>query len=382
MTEKLYYRSAYLTEFDAVVLSCVQDRKSWLVELDRTAFYPEGGGQPADSGRLGDASVTDVQEKDGHILHTCSRPLESGSTVSGRIDWERRFDHMQQHSGEHIVSGMICSRFHCDNVGFHLGKDLVTIDYNAAVTMEELKEIEDAANRYIWEDHVTEILLPDEEELKHLQYRSKKELSGEVRITSFPGADICACCGTHVSRSGEVGLVKFLSCQKFTKGSRIELLCGKRAMDFLVMNFEQNSLIARSMAASLDRTAMVYQKQKEELIASKLRMAEMEKLHFEAVAAQHAGCGDVLYFEEGLSPDSVRRLSVLLAASCGGQAAVFSGEGSDYKYALTGPQGTLMKEFAAAMNSALCGKGGGRENFAQGSVKASRKQIETYFHGI
>jgi alanyl-tRNA synthetase len=382
VTEKLYYRSAYLTEFDAEVLSCVQDRKSWLVELDRTAFYPEGGGQPADSGRLGDASVTDVQEKDGHILHTCSRPLEPGSTVSGRIDWERRFDHMQQHSGEHIVSGMICSRFHCDNVGFHLGKDLVTIDYNAAVTMEDLKEIEDAANRYIWEDHVTEILLPDEEELKHLQYRSKKELSGEVRITSFPGADICACCGTHVSRSGEVGLVKFLSCQKFTKGSRIELLCGKRAMDFLVMNFEQNSLIARSMAASLDRTALVYQKQKEELIASKLRMAEMEKLHFEAVAAQHAGCGDVLYFEEGLSPDSVRRLSVLLAASCGGQAAVFSGEGSDYKYALTGPQGTLMKEFAAAMNSALSGKGGGRENFAQGSVKASRKQIETYFHGI
>ena len=378
MTEKLYYSSPYMRKFEGTVLSCRQEKNSWLVELDRTAFYPEGGGQPADFGTLGEVYVSDVHEKEGRILHTCSAPLEPGTRVTGRIDWERRFDHMQQHSGEHIVSGMICSRFRCDNVGFHLGKDLVTIDYNAEIVLEDLKEIEDAANRYIWEDHEFQLLLPDAEELKKLDYRSKKELSGEVRIACFPGADMCACCGTHVSRSGEVGLVKFVSCQKFTKGSRIELLCGKRALDFLSMNFEQNSLIGRSMAASLDKTAAVHEKQKEELIAAKLRLAELEKLHCEAVAKRYAGAGDVLHFEDGLGSDSVRRLSVLIAGYSGGLAAVFSGAGSEYKYALTGPQDMQIKEFIPVLNAALNGKGGGRDNFAQGSVKASKKEIEAF----
>ena len=189
---------------------------------------------------------------------------------------------------------------------------------------------------------------------------------------------MCACCGTHVSRSGEVGLVKFVSCQKFTKGSRIELLCGKRALDFLSMNFEQNSLIGRSMAASLDKTAAVHEKQKEELIAAKLRLAELEKLHCEAVAKRYAGAGDVLHFEDGLGSDSVRRLSVLIAGYSGGLAAVFSGAGSEYKYALTGPQDMQIKEFIPVLNAALNGKGGGRDNFAQGSVKASKKEIEAF----
>ena len=153
MTEKLYYDDPFLTEFTAVVLACREEKNLWRVVLDRTAFYPEGGGQPADHGILGGAAVSDVREKDGEIVHCCDRPLAVGETVEGRVDFARRFDFMQQHSGEHIVSGILCGMFHCDNVGFHIGHDLVTIDFNAELTADDVREVERRANQYIWEDH-------------------------------------------------------------------------------------------------------------------------------------------------------------------------------------------------------------------------------------
>lgn len=228
-TEKLYDRDAFLKEFDAVVTDCRPGKgDTYLVTLDRTVFYPEGGGQPADRGDLGGAAVLDVQERDGLVLHTCDRPLTVGASVHGAIDWSRRFDHMQQHSGEHIVSGMLCAAFSCDNVGFHMGADVVTIDYNAPMTWDQVLEVEARANRYIWENHPFRAYYPAPEELAAIPYRSKKALEGPVRITEFPGADCCACCGTHVAASGQVGLVKFLSCQKLREGVRLELLCGGR----------------------------------------------------------------------------------------------------------------------------------------------------------
>ena len=192
-TEKLYDQDAFLREFDAVVTECYEGKDgSCLVTLDRTAFYPEGGGQPADHGVLGGAAVLDVQEREGRVLHTCDRPLPVGRTVRGVIDWGRRFDHMQQHSGEHIVSGMLCAAFSCDNVGFHMGADTVIIDYNAPMTWEQVLEVEDRANRYIWENHLFRAYYPTPEELAVLPYRSKKAIEGPVRITEFPGADRCA----------------------------------------------------------------------------------------------------------------------------------------------------------------------------------------------
>ena len=263
-TIKLYYEDAFLREFDATVLSCQQGKNGWTVVLDGTAFYPEGGGQPADHGILGGVNVLDVHEKDGVITHTCDGPLTVGQTVHGAIDWARRFDHMQQHSGEHIVSGMLCSTFHCDNVGFHLGADTVIIDYNADITWEDVLAIEDRANRYIWADHPLQITWPSAEELKELPYRSKKELSGDVRIVAFPEADMCACCGTHVQRSGQVGLVKFLSCQKFRGGVRLELVCGKRAADYLSACWEQSLHIGQALSVKpVAASAAVERLQKE-----------------------------------------------------------------------------------------------------------------------
>ena len=191
-TKKLYYDDVYCRAFTARVTGCVQEKKTWLVTLDQTAFYPEGGGQPADRGTLGGAKVLDVQERAGEIVHTCDRALPVGEKVAGELDWARRFDHMQQHSGEHIVSGMLCAAFHCDNVGFHMGESVVTIDYNAEMTWEQVLEIEQRANRYIWENHAIEITWPTREELAHIPYRSKKALEGPVRLTGFPGADLCA----------------------------------------------------------------------------------------------------------------------------------------------------------------------------------------------
>ena len=234
MTEKLYYEDAYIKEFDAVVTGASGVKACF----DRTAFYPEGGGQPADHGVLTlpdgrTIQVKDVHEQGDEIWHTLSEPIPEGTQVHGCIDWERRFDHMQQHSGEHIVSGMICSAFGCDNVGFHMGEDAVTIDYNVRISYEQAQEIEKQANKYIWENHAFEVFWPTPAELAELDYRSKKELSGDVRIARFPGADTCACCGTHVAFSGEIGLVKLTSAHNFHEGTRLELYCGRRAMDFL-----------------------------------------------------------------------------------------------------------------------------------------------------
>ena len=214
-TEKLFYADPFLTEFDAKVLACEAVKDGFAVVLDRTAFYPEGGGQPYDTGVLGGAEVLDVHERAGVITHKCASPLPVGETVHGRLDWARRFDHMQQHSGEHICSGLICARYGCDNVGFHMGAESVTIDFNADIPWGELLELEAAANRYIYEDHAIEIQLHRGAELDAIDYRSKKPLEGDVRIVTFPGADCCACCGTHAVRSGQVGIVKFLSVQKF-----------------------------------------------------------------------------------------------------------------------------------------------------------------------
>ena len=378
-TEKLYYQDPYLTTFTARVLTCEPAKTAFLVTLDRTAFYPEGGGQPADHGTLGGVSVRDVHERDGVIFHTCDGPVETGSSVEGAIDWARRFDHMQQHSGEHICSGMICARFHCDNVGFHLGADLVTIDFNADISWEELLEIEAQANRYLWEDHPVDIQFHRGAELDALEYRSKKALEGDVRIVTFPGADCCACCGTHVARSGEIGLVKFLSCQKFREGVRIELLCGGRALAYLSRTWEQNRLVAQSLSAKPEQTYSAVTKLQGQLSDAAFRAARLEETAFSTLAAEYAGKGDVLLFQPLMAPDSVRRLADTVAKASGGLAAVFAGQEGRYSYALVRSDGADISPLVKSMNAALHGKGGGRNGFAQGSVAARREDIETFF---
>ena len=377
-TVKLYYDNAYTQDFTAVVQSCEAVKNGFAVTLDRTAFYPEGGGQPADHGTLGEARVLDVHEKDGVVTHLCDRALSVGAEVSGHIDWARRFDHMQQHSGEHIISGLLCSTFHCDNVGFHMGADVVTIDYNAPITWEQALEVERRANAYIWADHPIRIWYPSAEELAALPYRSKKELTGAVRITEFPGADRCACCGTHVTSSGQVGLLKLLSCQKFRDGVRLELLCGQRALDCLAAGWEQARQIGQTLSVKPQSAFAAVSRLQEELLSLKEKAARLEEADFAHTAAQYRGAGSVLHIAEPLDGDGARRLCDAIAKAAGGRCAVFAGQDGDYRYAVIESGGDL-RQFIKDMNTALHGRGGGRDGFAQGSAACTAEELRAFF---
>lgn len=379
-TEKLYYQDPYLTTFTAMVLTCEPAKTGFLVTLDRTAFYPEGGGQPADHGTLGAAAVTDVHEKDGVIFHTCDAPVETGAAVEGSIDWPRRFDHMQQHSGEHILSGLLCSLYDCDNVGFHLGADTVTIDYNRELTWEQVLEAERRANETIWADTPVEITFPSPEALEQLHYRSKKELTGQVRIVTFPGADCCACCGTHVRRAGEVGLIKVLSCQKFREGVRMEILCGQRAYRYLSQVYDQDHAVAQLLSVKPQDTLAAVERQNAELTAAKQRMTELEDQLFSLRAQALTGRGSVLLVEPPMRPDGARKLADAVAKAAGGLAAVFAGEGNSHVYALVQADGGDITPLVKRLNAALSGRGGGRNGFAQGSVQADESAIRAFFH--
>ena len=367
-----------MREFTASVLSCEEKKGQYMIVLDRTAFYPEGGGQGADRGVLGSVNVLDVHEKGDEIVHYCDGPLEVGSQVKGMIDWDLRFDHMQQHSGEHIVSGMICSRFNCSNIGFHMGEEIVTIDYDAEISEEELRKLEADANRYIWEGHDICIQWPDAGELKALDYRSKKELTGDVRIVSFPGADMCACCGTHVMNSAEVGLVKLISVKRFKGGSRIEMAAGKRALNFLNMNYENNKAISVMLSAKLEETPAAVERLNDEMRKQAAVISGLEEEIFEACVSAHTGENDVLIVRGPMSPVSVRKLCDALGNVCSGEVRVFAGTDGAWNYAVR-TKADDMKSVIGAMNKALSGRGGGRDGFAQGSAGCTEAAIREYF---
>ena len=380
MTQRLYEHDPYLRAFTAAVLRCQEGGQGWEVVLDRTAFYPEGGGQPGDRGTLGDAAVLDTRSRGDEVVHLCASPLLPGAEVRGSLDWDRRFDHMCQHSGEHIVSGLICARYRCDNVGFHLGAAEVVIDFNRPIPGEDLPEIELAANQVIWENRPFLVTHPAPEALAALDYRSKKELHGDVRIVECPGADRCACCGTHVCAAGEIGLIKLTSLRPLREGVRITLLAGRRAYDYVCMTAEQNHQISVLTSARPGETAAAVARLQEELAAARYRCVGLENQLFAGVAASLKGQGDVLLFREDLGPDALRRLCEAVTDTCGGRCALFSGaDGEGYKYALGLRDGDL-RPWLRELNTALNGRGGGKQpDFAQGSVRASRAEIAGFF---
>lgn len=376
-TEKLFENNAYLKEFTASVLACEAVKGGWEVVLDRTAFYPEGGGQPCDLGTLGGARVLDAREREGVVVHTVDGPL--AGTVEGRIDWARRFDLMQQHSGEHLISGTVHRLYGYENVGFHMGADLITIDFSGLLTVEDLARVEALVNEAIWENRETRVRYYDSEAACPEDYRSKKAIAGRLRLVEFPGVDLCACCGTHVARTGEIGLVKLLSVVKFHQGVRVELVCGKRAYDYLAAVTAQNRAVSGLLSAKPFETAKAVERTLGELAQVKQEKALWEGRYAAARAEPLRGRGDVVLFEEGLAPDALRRLCVEVMAACGGRCAAFSGDDTQgWAYAV-GEEGGDLRAFVQDMNAALYGRGGGKPNFAQGRVAASRSKIKEYF---
>lgn len=372
--------SPALGHFTARVVSCEPDGKgTYAAVLDETAFYPEGGGQPADRGTLGDANVLDVHERGGTVIHTTDAPLRPGTGVEGHIDWARRFDHMQQHTGEHIVSGLVHSLYGLDNVGFHMGA-LVTVDFNGELTRAQLDGIERRANEAVWENLPLRVSYPSREELDALDYRSKKELTGQVRMVTVPGIDVCACCGTHVAATGQVGLIHITDAQRYKGGTRLTLVCGSRALE---------DYAGRDAALSRSGT-LLSAKALEVPAAVERTLAELTRLRQE-VSAQRAALleakaremprreGNLPVCEEDLGPDALRQYAVLLAERCGGIAGAFSPDGNGgLRFALASREGDV-RPFLKEMNAVLHGRGGGKRELAQGALACTWEEARQFW---
>ena len=331
-TQKRYYEDSHMARFTATVLSCAQTEKGYEVILDATAFYPEGGGQAADTGTLGAARVLDTRERGETVIHLCEKPLTVGETVEGIIDYAARFHRMQQHSGEHIVSGIINRRYGYHNTGFHMGSDIVTIDFDGVIPAEDIPSIEAEANSAVWQNLTVKCWYPSEEELPSVFYRTKRALPWPVRIVQIPGFDSCACCGTHVQATGEIGVIKLFSAIGFRGGTRMEMACGESALKLLNQAYEQNRQVSQAFSAKIQETGAAARRMNEVVAQQKFRITGLERQIFSAVAAGYAGKGNVCHFEEGLDNVAVRELADAIAEQCGGWAAVFSGsdvEGDD-----------------------------------------------------
>ena len=379
MTEKLYYIDSHLREFEAMVLSCEETKKGWALTLDRTAFFPEGGGQPADTGFIGEARVLDVHEKEGRILHYTDRPLPPGERFACAVDAEQRLRRMQNHSGEHIISGLVYREHGFDNVGFHMGPDCMTMDYSGELSWEQLREIERLANEAVRADLPLKIWFPEEQELAELLYRSKLDLKEGVRIVEIPGVDRCACCAPHVGRTGEVGLVKLLTAERHRGGVRVTAVCGMDAWERVTQYQESVTTISGLLSVPRDKTVSGVERALENLEKQKERIAALSmELARRLAESQPAAEGNLALFDSILDEVAQRELVNLLMEKAA-VAAVFSGsEGEGWRYVI-GSRSVDLRKNARALNAGIQGRGGGSPAMIQGRAAADRESVLAFF---
>lgn len=380
MTEKLFYQDSHRSTFTAIVQEVRPSGNGYEIILDRTAFFPEGGGQSSDTGSLGGVSVSDVQEIDGKIIHYTEGPLVEGTEVEGCIDWTERFSKMQQHTGEHIVSGLIHKIYGYHNVGFHLGTDSVTLDFNGVVPKEKLHEIEQLANEAVAKNLPVQVLYPTDEELSKISYRSKIEIEGQVRIVVIDGYDVCACCAPHVKQTGEIGLIKLVGMQNYKGGVRISMLCGFRALEDYYQKEKNNREIAVMLSAKEYETAVEVERLQEELAMKKAKIAELEQKFLEQKVETLDVSGEIVCLFEETDPVMTREMVNLLLKKGAKMAAVFSGnEREGYRYVL-GSRSLDVRENGKLLNEAFHGRGGGKPEMVQGTVQGKREEIEAFLN--
>ncbi len=371
MTEKLYYNDSYLTKFSATVLDCINFNDEFHIVLDKTAFYPEGGGQPTDTGHFlvnnEKIDVTAVFEKEDIIYHKTEKKLEINSIVDGVIDFDRRFDHMQQHTGEHILSGIINTEYGFDNVGFHMGKDEILVDFNGILTKEDIDKIQNLSNEEIFLDR--EVLASFPNNLKKFDYRSKKELTGKVRIVMAGNADICACCGTHTRTTGMVGAIIITGFIAYKGGTRISMLCGKRAIDYYTkVNdnlFEINKLLSKNNDTVLEAV-------KNTLLSNVSLKAELSKIKsklFEVLIENICDVdGVILYSYDYLSSSEMQKFIKPLSEKAKICMLVSLQDDNTYKIIISSSEGKA-REIGADIATTFNGKGGGSKESFQGFIK-------------
>lgn len=385
-TQKYYEADAYRREADAVILAAEPDgRGGGKLALDGTVFYPEGGGQPADHGTLtlpdgARLTVTDVHEQGGVIWHRVDALPDTaapGTAVTGRIDWAWRFDKMQQHTGEHILSGILHQMFGAENVGFHIGSDAVRMDTSVPISADGLREAELAANRIVWQNVPVLITYPTREELARMTYRSKKEIEGQVRIVTIPGADVCACCGTHTAATGAVGQIKILAAENYKGGVRLSIVCGERALLAAQAMRQRQADIGALLSAKPSETAHAVHRVYDEYTALKFAHFGLCSELFDALAAQVAPGADAIRIVPGLDPDGLHRLAARLSEATTGLCAALTANEKGTGYCLAQAGGDV-RALTKALNTALNGRGGGKPGICQGSCAAAPEQVETF----
>lgn len=373
MTTKLYETNAYIKEFEAQVLSCEQKDNNYYIVLDQTAFFAEGGGQPADTGTLDDANVLDVQIDNGIITHKTDKPLAVGKTVKGAVDWQLRFARMQNHSGEHIISGTIHNLYGFNNVGFHMNEKTMTVDVDGALSAEDIKTIELEANKVVYANKQIYAAYPSPDQLADLEYRSKLDITEGVRLVYIEDCDCCACCAPHVSRTGEIGLIKILDFAPHRSGTRIEMVCGIYALeDYCYLHNTTKSVMAL-LSAPRDNvydsvskvfTAVSELRNETNRLSEKLVMAQLETVNIKS---------SVCAFSNGASYNDLRYCSNAMADKHD-YCLMFSKIDDDYIYVISS-QNNNVQDIVKAVNSAFNGKGGGRPNYAQGKIVATKEKI-------
>lgn len=380
MTEKLYDTDAYLQSFTAKVLDCIPVDGGYDLLLDRTAFFPEGGGQYGDRGELNGIAVTDTQIRDEKIYHRTAQPLPVGATVEGKIDWTERFRRMQNHSGEHIVSGTVHSLFGYANVGFHLSDGEMTMDYSGPLSEEDLLAVEEKANRAVYENREIFCRYPDGDELSALDYRSKKELEGPIRIVTVDGIDVCACCAPHVRRTGEIGGIYIVSSMRWKGGTRITVRCGSDAYGEYKSLREDEKFLSALFSAPRGQIFPAAEKMQKDLADLRRRLGQAQRENaLLKLAALPEGEENLCFLLPDGDGDTLRAAANEGVKKCKGLFVCLSGEeGTGYRYVITASRPGL-RAAAKEINGALSGRGGGSDAMICGSFSASLQEIFDYF---
>ena len=298
----------------------------------------------------------------------------------GQVDWVQRFDYMQQHTGEHIVSGIANRLFGVENVGFHMGEKFLTVDWSGRLTKNQIALVECLTNEAVYRNLPVRAEYPTVEELAKMEYRSKKELTGAVRIVTVPGYDVCACCGTHVAFTGEIGAVKILSAQNYKGGTRITLACGAQAMNDYAEKQESVAQISSLLSAKPEEVGQAVERLLNESDSLKRQLSEIRgQLLQKKAESIPADSGSACVFENGLPPEDLRKFAVLLAKRCGGTAVVFSGKDNAYRYALANAGQDDVRPIGKALNDAFSGRGGGSRELVQGTLKGTHSALKDLF---
>lgn len=383
MTEKLYDADSYLSEFDCEIISFGEDKNRIYIETDKTAFFPEGGGQTSDKGTLDEFYISDVQIIGKRIFHYTENTAETlaklkkKKTLHGKIDMKKRFSDMQQHSGEHIFSGLVNSNYGYNNVGFHLGTEIVTLDFDGALEHDDILKIEKLANKAVWDNKEILVTFPTDDELKSINYRSKIEIEGQTRLVEIPGVDICACCAPHVKMTGEIGIIEVVAFEKYKGGTRVSILCGERALCDIRHKLEENHKVSVLTSSKQTETSFFVEKLKADKEKSDYENVGLKKelltLKSEAVKAAEK----IIIFDEKLESKLLQDFAISIMGKAEKFAACFCGENSSYRYCLASSNVDL-RELGKSLNATFSGRGGGKPEMIQGSLCGEESEIRRF----